>query len=157
MAKVKVKDNRGHAKKKARIAQFGKQTRVQKVGANKLMPAAPSMPGHVKSAMKRQQQLKKQQQAAQTGSISGGGEHDSGGGTGDSKEGRGHNPFAKDQDFSMLLLGEGDFSFGAALAMLWGEAPKLTASGLHGEAEVLSRDGAEDNVETVKVSFFPAN
>ena len=80
MAKVKVKDNRGHMKKKAAIAKFGKQTRTQKVGAHKLMPVAAAVPAHIKMEMRRQQQFKKQQQQA---ARPGGGERGGGSGTGD--------------------------------------------------------------------------
>ena len=51
----------------------------------------------------------------------------------------------------ILLLGEGDFGFAAALALGWGQCPKLTATSLASESSTLaSYPEAEDNLETVK-------
>ena len=51
----------------------------------------------------------------------------------------------------ILLLGEGDFGFAAALALGWGQCPKLTATSLASESSTLaSYPEAEDNIETIK-------
>lgn len=54
----------------------------------------------------------------------------------------------------VLLLGEGDFSFAAALAYSWsevgGDCDKVTATALGTEAKTLKIKGAEDNTEAVK-------
>jgi hypothetical protein len=58
-----------------------------------------------------------------------------------------------DGDLSVLLLGEGDFSFAAALALEWGacdKGDKLTASGLSSESAALKTEGTDDNIETIK-------
>ena len=57
-------------------------------------------------------------------------------------------------NLSVLLLGEGDFSFAAALAYVWDEAggdcDKVTATALGTEASTLAIEGAEDNTEAFK-------
>lgn len=58
-----------------------------------------------------------------------------------------------DGDLNVLLLGEGDFSFAAALALEWGacdKGDKLTASGLSSESAALKTEGTDDNIETIK-------
>ena len=52
---------------------------------------------------------------------------------------------------STLLLGEGDFSFAAALCCLWGDATKLYATAFDGEADASAKySSLADNVETVR-------
>ena len=58
-----------------------------------------------------------------------------------------------DGDLKVLLLGEGDFSFAAALALEWGacdKGDKITATALSSESAAIKTEGAEDNIETVK-------
>ena len=125
MAKVKVRDNRGQARKKAKIAQHGKMMRVQKVGSHKLAPAAPRGGGGGRSANPRPASSEPSR--------------------------RPHNPYAKDSPRRVLLLGEGDFSFGAALATLWGgQCEQLVATTLESEASVLAEGEAADNVEMIR-------
>jgi len=51
----------------------------------------------------------------------------------------------------ILLLGEGDFSFAAALALLWGDASGLTATAYDDEAVALNKYvAAAENVETLR-------
>ena len=124
MAKVKVRDNRGQARKMAKIAQHGKMMRVQKVGSHKLAPAAPRGGGGGRSANPRQRTIPTR---------------------------RPHNPYAKDGPRRVLLLGEGDFSFGAALVTLWGgQCEQMVATTLESEASVLAEGEAADNVEMIR-------
>lgn len=53
-------------------------------------------------------------------------------------------------DQNVLLLGEGDFGFAAALALGWGDCAQLTATTLADEATTLAHGEGEDNVETVR-------
>ena len=130
MAKVKVRDNRGQARKKAKIAQYGKMMRVQKVGSHKLAPAAPRGGG---------------------GGGGGGGRSANPRPASSEPSRRPHNPYAKDGPRRVLLLGEGDFSFGAALATLWGgQCEQLVATTLESEASVLAEGEAADNVEMIR-------
>ena len=57
-----------------------------------------------------------------------------------------------DRDMRVLLLGEGNFSFAAALALDWGDdCEKLTATTDAGKATTLALDAdAEDSIETVR-------
>lgn len=51
----------------------------------------------------------------------------------------------------VLLLGEGNFAFAAALALDWGECAKLTATTKVSKSKTLAEDAeAEDNLETIK-------
>ena len=68
----------------------------------------------------------------------------------DSEPARKKSPPLGEGELSVLLLGEGDFSFAAALAMSWGECNKLTATAFAAEAMTLTMEGAEDNIEMVK-------
>jgi 25S rRNA (uracil2634-N3)-methyltransferase len=122
MAKVKVCDNRGQARKRAKLAAYGKMRRVQKVGANKLISAAP-----VGRAEPKQPATQHSQQPRKP-----------------------HNLYANEATNHVLLLGEGDFGFAASLATLWGDCSKLVATALQSEADVLALAGAEDNVETIR-------
>jgi len=124
MAKVKVKDNRGQARKKSKIAAFGKMRRVQKVGAHKLVPVAPALATAHASSAQRQAPVARVRPP--------------------------HNLYAGDSSIHVLLLGEGDLGFAASLATLWGECPRLVATTLQREALVLARAGAEDNIEMVR-------
>ncbi|KAL3915935.1 MAG: hypothetical protein SGPRY_007027, partial [Prymnesium sp.] len=52
---------------------------------------------------------------------------------------------------SILLLGEADFSFAAALALMWGDATNITATSLDAEPIALNKySSASDNVESVR-------
>jgi 25S rRNA (uracil2634-N3)-methyltransferase len=56
-----------------------------------------------------------------------------------------------DGTLRVLLLGEGNFSFAAALALEWGDAASLTATTLASESVTMALGGdVEDNLETVK-------
>jgi 25S rRNA (uracil2634-N3)-methyltransferase len=121
MAKVKVCDNRGQARKKAKIAAYGKMRKVQKIGVHKLVSAAPVLVGRPAQKQPQQQVPRKP-----------------------------HNVYANDAVNHVLLLGEGDFGFAASLATLWGDCSRLVATAMQSEAEVLSQAGAEDNVETIR-------
>jgi len=56
-----------------------------------------------------------------------------------------------ESDARVLILGEGNFAFAAALALDWGACPKLTATTNCSKASTLADDAeAEDNLETVK-------
>ena len=55
------------------------------------------------------------------------------------------------QSHRILLLGEGDFSFAAALALLWSDASSITATAFDDEAATLSKYAtAGDNIETLR-------
>eukprot|EP00967_Tisochrysis_lutea_P084552 scaffold118244_cov32-Tisochrysis_lutea.AAC.1 len=129
MAKIKVRDNRGQARKKAKIAAYGKMRRVQKVGANKLTPAV-QMPALLPARSTPAKGPSSQQQSHRSRQP--------------------HNPYAHDTVSHMLLLGEGDLSFAASLATLWGECTRLVATTLQSERESLAQADVEDNIETVR-------
>lgn len=122
MAKIKVRDNRGQARKKAKLAAYGKMRRVPKVGAHKLISAAPVFVGRAVPKQHLQPPPARKP----------------------------HNLYANDAMNHVLLLGEGDFGFAASLATLWGDCSRLVATALQSEADVLSRAGAEDNLETIR-------
>lgn len=62
---------------------------------------------------------------------------------------KGGPPYACDQP--ILLLGEGDFSFAAALALLWSDASQLTATAFDDEATASAKyAGLADNVATIE-------
>ena len=127
-----VKDNKGQAKVKAKGTH-------SKAGIVKSRRAAV---GSWKEARKARKNSKQQQKAASSvGTASGAGVASSSGAAGSLGDG----------DLRVLLLGEGDFGFAAALAMDWGECPQLTATTLGSESATLALKGdVEDNVEAVK-------
>ena len=127
-----VKDNKGQAKVKAKGTH-------SKGGIVKSRKAAV---GSWKEARKARKNSKQQQKAVSpVGTVSGAGLASSSGAAGSLGDG----------DLRVLLLGEGDFGFAAALAMDWGECPQLTATTLGSESATLALKGdVEDNVETVK-------
>jgi len=121
MAKVKVRDNRGQAKKREKLKKHGKQQKAGRVGT-KLSPAvAPSQAGGIKKQKKSQAPPTQRQPKA-------------------------HHRYAKEQ--RCLLLGEGDLEFAAMLAREWGECERLTATTLADETTLAEE--ALDNCETVK-------
>eukprot|EP00965_Chrysotila_dentata_P101612 3354827-Pleurochrysis_carterae.AAC.1 len=134
MAKIKVRDNRGQAKKKAKLAKYGKMRKVHKVGTNKLVPVLqPTGPAGSTSRAGPSQQAHGQQ----SGQVP-------------VRQKTNHNLYACDSDRHMLLLGEGDLGFAAALATLWGECPKVVATTFQRESEIGSIGEAEDNIELIR-------
>ena len=58
-------------------------------------------------------------------------------------------PYSANQ--RILLLGEGDFSFAAALCLLWGEAPHLVATSLDDSSTAQAKyTSLAENIETVR-------
>ena len=72
-------------------------------------------------------------------------------GAGAAPSGRARCPYVPDQ--RTLLLGEGDFSFGAALSLLWGDAAHLVATSFDNEAAATAKYAAlADNVATIRAA-----
>ncbi|XP_061754527.1 ferredoxin-fold anticodon-binding domain-containing protein 1 isoform X1 [Nerophis ophidion] len=56
------------------------------------------------------------------------------------------------RSMSVLLVGEGNFSFSAALCSLQGSSQMVTATCLQSQEETLRQEGASDNIQTIKDS-----
>ena len=134
MAKIKVCDNRGQAKKRAMINKHGKQTKNMRVGSTKLVPASSGQQRKHEKQEKELQRPKGQRKQEKTKMLRPSQCASS----------------AYSHEHRLLLLGEGDFSFAAALALKWGEAPKLCATCLEEEAHAVQDEEVSDNIETVR-------
>lgn len=111
-------------------------------------PAARVDPHKANRIHKSKKKLQQQQQQQQ-GKAKGGGHRHSPSSSSSAVAGNGGHGYAKDQ--RVLLLGEGDFSFAAALALLWQDASNLTATAFDDEASCATKyRGLADNVSTIR-------
>ena len=118
-----VKDNRGQAKVKAKGTHGGGGSKLRGIGKEK---------------------KKKRARPQDPLPVSGSSSSSSSSGVVNGSRGLG------DGDLRVLLLGEGDFGFAAALALEWGDCSNLTATTVATEAATLAMAEAEDNLETIK-------
>eukprot|EP00966_Prymnesium_polylepis_P090848 2103660-Prymnesium_polylepis.2 len=145
MAKKKTGDgkNKGQARKAAQIKKNGKQQKA--FGVHQRLKS------HTVPAMQQQRPvgISKNKKKQKGGNAAGAGSATAPAPPKEITAGVSSSTYA--QSMRILLVGEGDLGFGAALSLLWGEAGGITATAYDDEAVALNKYVATtENVETLR-------
>jgi 25S rRNA (uracil2634-N3)-methyltransferase len=133
------RQNKGQEKKAQNLKRNGKQQKLHGPGSGIHKKVTP-----VQQHRQLGQPAKKQKKHVATGDASAKSE-----GSATMRVGLSSGMYS--QTHRILLLGEGDFSFAAALALLWGDASFMVATAFDDEAATLSKYAtASDNIETLR-------